>query len=233
MPPIDPANSETPAFPKNRFLSLVPGNAGRLAAIRVTFVDLPDPYDAWEGVKMWVGEPQAISENAGKVDPAEAPGWPTFTAVTFHCALQPEDYRNWSTLGTIHLYHEGIVPGGTYDVQEIHQLCDPAVEASYSLPLRLDTSIWADIVSNCATDPCGPPDGVVGIPTDVTAVLDKFKNLDGAPIKARADIEPQIPDHSISITDVTYVLDAFRGSPYPFSPSGPPPCGGRVTAPGH
>jgi hypothetical protein len=63
-------------------------------------------------------------------------------------------------------------------------------------------------------------------------VLDKFRNLVPpslpcpAIIKARADVEPQTPDQLINITDVTLVLDAFRGFPYPFSPSGPPPCGG-------
>ena len=69
----------------------------------------------------------------------------------------------------------------------------------------------------------GPPDGTVDVTTDVTAVLDKFKNLEGAPAKARSDIDPTRPDQIINMTDVTYVLDAFRGSDYPFEP-GPPPC---------
>ena len=69
----------------------------------------------------------------------------------------------------------------------------------------------------------GPPDGTVDVTTDVTAVLDKFKNLEGAPARARSDIDPTRPDQIVNMTDVTYVLDAFRGSDYPFEPA-PPPC---------
>ena len=53
--------------------------------------------------------------------------------------------------------------------------------------------------------------GTVGITTDVTAALDKFRNLPGAPIKARCDIEPAVPDQMVNMTDITSFLDAFRG----------------------
>ena len=59
----------------------------------------------------------------------------------------------------------------------------------------------------------------------MTAVLDKFKNLPGAPAKSRCDLEPDQPDFLINITDVVYALDAFKGFAYPFP--GPPavdPC---------
>ena len=68
--------------------------------------------------------------------------------------------------------------------------------------------------------PCLPPDGTVGVTSDVTAILDKFKNLPGAVAKARADIEPALPDQRINITDVTYCLDGFLGLPYPFPAPG-------------
>ena len=83
-------------------------------------------------------------------------------------------------------------------------------------------SRWGDVVRDCTSVPCGPPDGRVDVTTDVTSILDKFKNLPGAPIKARTDIEPNLPDQKISIADVTYALDAFRGDGYPFS--GPTGC---------
>ncbi|UCC29870.1 MAG: hypothetical protein JSU86_16895 [Phycisphaerales bacterium] len=76
-------------------------------------------------------------------------------------------------------------------------------------------------MADCTTCPCGPPDGVVGIPSDVTAVLDKFRNLAppsvpcAAAIKAGADVEPELPDWLVGMADVMCVLDAFRGSPYP------------------
>ncbi len=59
--------------------------------------------------------------------------------------------------------------------------------------------------------------------TDVTAILNKFKNLGGAPIKARSDLDMSLPDQKINISDVTLCLEAFRGFPYPFTPGPPPP----------
>jgi hypothetical protein len=94
-------------------------------------------------------------------------------------------------------------------------------------------SVWADLVQDCTTIPCKPPDGSTGI-VDVTAVLDKFKNLPGNVIKARADLEGspagdhRIPDQAINITDVTYCLGAFLGETYPPpgfpAPGDPPVC---------
>ena len=100
---------------------------------------------------------------------------------------------------------------------------------NYSTPLTVETAAWGDVVRDCTATPCGPPDGTVGIATDVTALLDKFKNLTGAPIKARCDLEPSEPDMLINITDVTYGLDAFRGFGYPSAvvPETCPPAGGR------
>jgi hypothetical protein len=77
-------------------------------------------------------------------------------------------------------------------------------------------------VKDCTTDPCGPADGHVGVITDAVAVLDKFQNLDGAPIKARCDLEPALPDRKINITDLNLVIDAFRGGDY--SLAVPTPC---------
>ena len=69
--------------------------------------------------------------------------------------------------------------------------------------------------------------------SDVTAVLDKFRNLEPpevvcAPVsKTRADHDWETPNQLIDISDATCCLDAFRGVPYPppsFTPPGPPPC---------
>ena len=79
----------------------------------------------------------------------------------------------------------------------------------------MTTSLWGDMVGTCVATLCGLPDGEVGFPTDVTACLDKFKNLPGAVIKSRAEIEPNFPDWLVNISDVTQVVDAFHGFPYP------------------
>lgn len=198
----------------NRHLSIVGGNPGQQVAIRVVVTSLPAPYDVLNDQTMWVGEPRQVSENSGHIDPDDAPGFPAFWTATLQCDPY---YTDWSTYGTVQVYDEIIIPDGLYSVQTIDAICDAAVEVNYSLPWWFATSTWGDMVRNCATTPCGPPDGTVSITTDVTATLDKFRNLPGAPIKARCDLEPAVPDQTVNMADVTSVLDAFRGFGYPFA----------------
>ncbi|UCC30113.1 MAG: hypothetical protein JSU86_18185, partial [Phycisphaerales bacterium] len=154
-------------------------------------------------------------ENAGKIDPAEAPPvYDTFWSAGLSCG--PPIYRDdWSTKSPLHVYGDAIVPGATYEAQAIHEICDVVSEPNYSAPLVVTTSRWGDLVGTCAVIPCSPPDGSVGIPTDVTACLDKFKNLPDVVLKSRADVEPNLPDWLVNIADVMYTLDAFRGFTYP------------------
>ncbi|UCC32271.1 MAG: hypothetical protein JSU86_08300, partial [Phycisphaerales bacterium] len=216
----DPPTEEPNPVPKNRYVSFVPpGNDGRATALRVTFTSLPAPFDGHNGETMWVGQPREVTENAGHVDPTQAPGWPTFMRAALQCDPY---YTDWSTYGAVHVSHAGIVPDGDYAIQAIDQACDSSVESDYSISLQVTTSIWGDIVSNCIVQPCGPPDGVVNITTDVTAALDKFRNLPGTPMKARCDVEPDEPDLLVNISDVMFILDAFRGFDYPFT--GPQEC---------
>ncbi len=226
-PVFDAPQTEDPIVAKNRHLSFIGGNPGMQTAMRVTLVDLPAPFDAYNETIMWVGEPSEYCENAGQDQPpgegcGPAPGLADniYTAATLQC--EPL-FRDWGLDGVINVYHEAIVPGGAYVVQSVEQTCDRAAELNYSPPLEFATSVWGDVVRDCSTDPCGPPDGSVGISTDVTALLDKFKNLAGAPSKARSDIEPALPDQLLNITDVTLALDAFRGITYPFEVSEPCP----------
>ncbi len=175
---------------------------------------------------MWVSLPQEFTENSGFVDPSEVPGWPTFKAATLQC--QPH-FMDWSTVAALHVFDRLIVPGATYNIQVVDELCGPdrcrdLGPDVFSQPLTLSTSVWGDVLDNCETTPCGPPDGSIDVTTDVTGILDKFKNSAGAPIKSRCDLEPEIPDFKINISDVTFSLDAFRGRTYPFTDSGTVPC---------
>lgn len=71
---------------------------------------------------------------------------------------------------------------------------------------------------------CIPPDGSVSFVTVVVAIIDKFRNLVRAPLKARTDLGPSFSDLKINITDVTYSIEAFTGEAYPFEPAGNPCC---------
>jgi hypothetical protein len=128
---------------------------------------------------------------------------------------------DWGVLGLVDVSEDEIVPEAIYQVQAIHCDSDFDDENSYTCPLEIETSIWGDVVGHCAVCPCTPPNGSVDI-TDVTAVLDKFKNLLCAPRKARADVAPDIPNRQVDFTDIYNVLDAFKGFDYPFD--GPDEC---------
>jgi hypothetical protein len=132
----------------------------------------------------------------------------------------------------VHVFHEGIVPLGVYDIQMADSSCVPDADSSYSLPLTVTMAKWGDAIKDCTTNPCGPPNNNTGI-VDVTALLDKWKNLPNNVQKVRADIEGspsgdhRVPNLGIDITDVTYCLGAYVGQQYPppgFPAPRPRPC---------
>lgn len=213
-------------FTKDRYISFVPGNAGSQVAVRVTLVSstlfsitIVPPWQ-W-----WVGAPVEVSENSGVVDPAAAPTFPTFMASTLECAPV---YYDWTGISEVHVYDEATVPDAIYHVQMIPENGDTSDEQAYSAPLVISTSIWGDIVGYLDLGPnyWTGPDGSVDFTSDVTAVLDKFTNASNAPLKSRADQDPNEPDRLINISDVTFVLGAFGGDDYPFTNAGegPQPC---------
>jgi hypothetical protein len=231
----DSSGALVPSY-KNRFLSfMAAGDSESRLAVRATFSLLPPPFHVLNGQSMWVGEPREVCENAGQgpgtlpEDCVAAPGSgsKTFLAAPLVCDASEAHWADWSQYGRVHIYHEALVPGGTYELATINAGCATAFDGNYSPALTVTTAIWGDIVRNCTTDPCGPPNGTVDI-IDVTAVLDKFRNLPGAPIKARCDLVGIPPndgklDLVISILDVTAGLNAFVGGQYTFPPGDPCP----------
>ncbi len=207
-------------MPTNRFVSFSAGDSSDVQAVRVTLFDLPEPFDGLSGQVLWLGEPSEVTELSGVVDPLMAEGHPTFWTATLTC--EPF-YTDWSRCGTVHVYHESIIPGGVYDLQAIRQDCGTANEANFSAPLTIGTSAFGNVggpfdpIFQRWTDP--EPDGTVDITTDVIAALDKFRNSPGSPMKIRVDLDPETPDFKINIIDIVHILDAFRGLRYPFTPS--------------
>lgn len=203
---------------KNRFLSFRGLDVGRQQAVRVTFVDLPDPYHVWNGTELWVQAPTNVSEFPG-VD-TDVP--PTFRSAQLMC--QEPVYMDWASMGIVHVHHEGIIPGGRYHIQLVDDTCQQSLEASYSAPLDIVNGVWGDAVGSfsAGTGSWTAPDGVVRVPTDIVSMLNKFRGLPGSPIKTRVDLEPSTPNLIINIGDIMRGLSAFRGFAYPFSPSGSP-----------
>ncbi|RME39842.1 MAG: hypothetical protein D6788_04600, partial [Planctomycetota bacterium] len=225
--PVRIALPGNPVAVANRFVSVIPGNANRSIALRVTLDDLPVPFDVFNGRSLWVQEPVDICENSGQVTvppggcgPAPGTDHPTFPAATLGC---DPVYRTWGSSDEVHIFHELIVPGGTYRVEAIVQGCDVTEPGLYSAPLLLSTSRWADVTGGCDVKPCPLPDGSVDITRDALDVLDKFRNRARGPLKWRADIAPATPNLLVDIEDVMWILTEFRSVGYPFSPP-PFPC---------
>lgn len=199
---------------KNRFLSFTAGEAGRAHAIRVKFDALPPPFDLWSGMQMWVGSASEVSQNSTSIVPAA--GDATFNAATL---TSTPSFQDWSGLGTVHVFHEAILPGGAYTIQAIDGECtDLSLEGSYSSPLVLATSIFGDTVLDLGLTPPGAAEGVVNV-VDALAILGAFANVPGALVKARADLEPRCLDLKINVSDVLSSLAGFVGLQYPFTPS--------------
>ena len=93
-------------------------------------------------------------------------------------------------------------------------------EDDFSPPLVVSTSaVWGDLVGEWTGTEWAPPDGSVDF-VDIAALVNKFVNLWNAPIKARADVAGNVPDRIIDFNDVAFVVDAFKGRPYPFDGPG-------------
>lgn len=205
---------------KNRMLSFTAGEPGRLQAIRVTFMDLPRPYDVWNGQSLWVTAPASVSERGSSVPPVA--GVPNFNASLLRCG-EPV-FQEWDQFPTVHVFHEGIVPGGSYRVQVIGATCpDLLAEGSYSPPLELTAARWGDTVRDLSETPPPPPEGSVNI-DDALGILARFSGVSGAIVKARADLEPRCPDLLINVSDVLASLAGFVGLDYPFAPTAPNAC---------
>ena len=60
--------------------------------------------------------------------------------------------------------------------------------------------------------------------SDISSLVDKFRGLAGAPVKARAMLQPNQPDPNLSVGfgSISAAVDAFLGRPYPFE--GPVAC---------
>ena len=206
----------------NRFISFAPlAGLQTPIAIRLRIVELPAGFESHIDRVLWVGEPQEVSESGTAVDPVGAPGFPSFWAAGLQCDPL---FLEWGSYGSVQVFHELIVPGGAYELQAIPITCATTEEGNFGYKAARGTARWGDLVGQF--DPEGrhwpPPNGTVDVACDVVAALDKFSNLPSAPVKARVDLEPALPDLRVNITDVVMILDAFGGTTYVFDPPEPP-----------
>ncbi len=177
------------------------------------------PFTAFEGQSVWVGPPATYVESTSSGIPFQA----SFTQCT-------PDYRDWSTVGLLHVTGSAIVPSSIYQVESVAAICQtpfwentPACMSGggyVSSPLEIRTTRWADLET-----PYNPPSTTtqpdVG---DVAALVNKFRDAPGAPIKARAMINGSDAFGNITtlgvglgFSQISACVNAFRGQAYPFT----------------
>ena len=180
-------------------------------AIRVTLVELhnPDPpqapccpapdFSAYEGQVRWVGEPIEYPESLS--------GGGTVQVSHLQCA--PHSRGDWFALGDIHVTGAEIVPSSEYLLHS----ADEFSGVTSPTGLTLLTTRWGDV-----TAPFNPPDTSTQPDfVDVSAIVDKFKNVPGALSKVRVQLQPRVPNPNddISFLDISACVDAFKGIAFP------------------
>jgi len=224
---------------KNRSLSLqVPTSAtaapGAVTALRVKLVELQNPqppnieccpppdlssYESGAtctdpgGCVRWVGRPRTFLEFQS------SPGGSRYTAARLQCTPL---YRDWTADGELHIIGAEIVPSSTYQVQNFAESCAGNEDACMvtSGLLVVTTARWGDIAPEFNPPATTTQPDVI----DVAQLVNKFKNLPGAPVKAIAQLQPNLPDPNadINVLDILAVVDAVKQFAYSFS--GPCPC---------
>ena len=228
-PPPTPVGDPSP-FIKTRFVSFsITGGTGE-TAIRIKLTSLhhvvppyntgpSTPFTAFEGQSVWVGPPSTYVESSSQ--PLN-----TFKASYTQCTPH---YRDWNTVGLLHVTGSAIVPSSIYHVENVAAACQ-GIEGSgecvsggdnVSGQLEIKTTRWGDVA-----DLYNPPSTTTQPDiADVQSMVAKFRSVTGAAIKARVLIAGQDAFGVINVATITNdfnfghiaaCVDAFRGGGYPY-----------------
>lgn len=215
-PPDQPLAEPDPVT-KNRYISLVPGNAGRNVAIRVDLTSLhhPDPpnfddspspsFADLEGTTMWVGTPEVFVDSE--------PLGTQFHAAPLVC--EP-NFMDWGDIPLLHVYGPQIVPSSIYTVDVVEIECERDNPENFSSALQLETSRWGDLIppfQEPAPNNINQPDA-----RDLTALVDKIKELATATSSTRMQLHPALlaPATKPNVADLTAAVDAVKGFAFSF-----------------
>jgi len=170
------------------------------------------------GCARWVGKLGTFYESQGP--PVSGP----YKAARLQCTPY---YWDWKPEGLLTVVGADVAPSSEYSVQVYGASC-LGVEGTctdVSAPVTMYTRRSGDV-----EQPFNPP-SATGQPdvTDVSQLVNKFKNLPGAPVKAISQIQPNLPElnANINVLDILAVVDALKGVKYAFS--GPCACPSLVT----
>ncbi len=219
--PPPPAEGTGEIAKTNRYLRfLAPGGTGP-EVIRIRIISL-NSFAIPSLNVFYVGSPFAAPEEDNS-----QPGL-TFTAAPLQCDTNA---HVWSGEGIISVYGAELVPSSTYEVQRASSNCPNLEidESCWSVPLMITTARFGDI-----TEPFFMNIGDIQPDfRDITAAVQKFLGEPTAPIKAVAQIQPNLvfPDRPIDFKDINAIVQSFLNAAYTdmLFASGPCPCPSTVT----
>ncbi|GAG19206.1 unnamed protein product, partial [marine sediment metagenome] len=105
----------------------------------------------------------------------------------------------------VSVYHVYATPDGV-------SFGDPVVVETIAQPDKW----WADVVGPKIGGLWTPPEGVVNF-DDIQAIIQTFERVPDAPHWAAVDLDAEVPNAVINLTDVQLTILSFEGGPYPFS----------------
>jgi len=214
---ITPAVIDSNASLMNRYISMIPGNAGRRTAIRVRLSSLYHPigggavdFSAFEGAVRWVGEPAEYSD----ISLTEG----VFKAAALQCA---PNFRDWGDVDVIQVFGSEIIPSSTYEIQIIQEGCSVLAEDNFSAITEAHTGRWGDVAR-----PFWEPNGTIQPDmVDISQLIGKFQESPGGLARPAAQLQPRVVDPAelVNFLDISHGIEAFRGFQFP-DQLGPVPC---------
>ena len=212
----DPVEPE--ARQGGRYLQFTAAGSGSEQAIRVKITSL-NGYPIPDPDHLWVGPPfDAPEEDSSQPER-------TFKAAPLQCTPY---FRDWSTLGVISVYGAEIIPDSTYQVQAVDVTCpNISQESCFASPVEIATGRYADS-SELFEGPGNPPQPDFA---DISSIVGKFLASPGAPIKALAQLQPNVvfPSRPIDFKDIAGAVSAFLGTSFASQYPGPCVCPSTVT----
>jgi len=211
----DGVPDECEDLPMSRYVTFTPNDVISVAtnhAARITLVSLP-MFPQFNGEHRWLAAPRLYPDGA-------SPALEIYQFPASRVLCDPV-FADWTSYPRYFAYGSAVVPGSQYEIRFGDQPCiESGNEDCLSPPIVVSTGKWGDILA---------PFGGASQPnfSDVSAAVDKFRQIVGAPIKPRSQLRNNETDPSVRVnfTDISLSVNAFQGFAYPYS--GPAVCAGE------
>ncbi len=177
------------------------------------------------GCARWVGKPGVFLESQ------DNPAIGSYRSARLQCTPHYTDWAVETAGALIAVVGAEIAPSSEYRVQTYAASCK-GMEGSctgVSAPVTMYTRRSGDVEASYCPPSCGTGSGGQPNVTDVAQLVNKIKNVAGAPVKAISQIQPNLPEPNADINalDILAVVNGVKQLAYSFG--GPCACPSSVT----